>query len=171
MKRYLIVALTVLALSVTWGSIAFSQDAKKLSFTGTHYYGHTPKVSKLDEGEMIIQFETLGVRVNDNSDGLFHEAAVHIAGVLYRGKEGSRLRAFETWTDSDGDKLVWELVDKKTEGAPPGTTPGTGKVFAGTGKYTGMTGTMDFLVRNPKSFPAGTGRGMCREEVKLIQPK
>ena len=170
MKRYLIVALIGLVITVTWGSNVFSQDAKELKFTGTHYYGHTPKVYKLDEGQMIIQFETLGVRVNDNGDGPFHEASVHIAGVLYRGKEGSRLRAFETWTDSDGDKLVWELVDKKAENSPPGTTPGTAKVFSGTGKYTGTKGTMDFLVRNPKSFPAGTGRGMCREEVVLIQP-
>ena len=170
MKRYMIVALTGLVISVTWGSIAFSQEAKELKFTGTHYYGHTPKVYKLDEGQMIIQFETLGVRVNDKGDGLFHEASVHIAGVLYRGKEGSRLRAFETWSDSDGDKLIWELVDKKTEESPPGTTPGTAKVLSGTGKYAGMKGTMDFLVRNPKSFPAGTGRGMCREEVILIQP-
>ena len=170
MKRYLIAALIGLVITVTWGSIVFSQDAKELKFAGTHYYGHTPKVYKLDEGQMIIQFETLGVRVNDNGDGPFHEASVHIAGVLYRGKEGSRLRAFETWTDSDGDKLVWELVDKKAENSPPGTTPGTGKVFSGTGKYMGTKGTMDFLVRNPKSFPAGTGRGMCREEVVLIQP-
>jgi hypothetical protein len=33
-------------------------------------------------------------------------------GVLYKGKDGSRLRAFETWTDKDGDKLVWELADE-----------------------------------------------------------
>ena len=170
MKRYIIVVLIGLVITITWGSIVFSQDEKELKFVGTHYYGHTPKVYKLDEGQMIIQFETLGVRVNNNGDGPFHEASVHIAGVLYRGKEGSRIRAFETWTDSDGDKLVWELVDKKVENSPPGTTPGTGKVFSGTGKYEGTKGTMDFLVRNPKSFPAGTGRGMCREEVVLIQP-
>ncbi len=168
MKRYLIVSLIVLVISVIWGSVTFSQEAKELKFTGTHYYGHTPKVYKLDQEQMIIQFETLGVRVNDSGDGPFHEASVHIVGVLHRGKDGSRLRAFETWADSDGDKLVWELVEKAAKDSAPGTSPGTAKVFSGTGKYVGMQGSMDWLLRYPKSFPAGTGRGMCREEVRLM---
>ena len=153
MKRYQIFVIICLVISVNWVSVAFSQEAKALKFTGTHYYGHTPKVYKLDEDQMIIQFETLGVRVNDSGDGPFHEASVHITGVLYRGKEGSRLRAFETWADSDGDKLVWELVEKASAGSPPGTSPGTAKVLSGTGKYTGMQGSMDWLLRYPKSFP------------------
>lgn len=168
MKHLIFVTLASFILVITSGGQGLAQSKKERSFSGTHYYGHTPKVYKLDEEQMIIQFETLGVRVNDSGDGPFHETSVHIVGVMYRGKEESRLRAFETWTDSDGDKLIWELVDKKAEDSPPGTIPGTAKVFSGTGKYTGMEGTMDFLVRNPKSFPAGTGRGICREEVTLV---
>ena len=168
MKRFTAIVLTSLVIAIMWIGYAHSQSPKELTFSGTHYYGHTPKVYKLSEDQIIIQFETLGVRVNDNGEGPFHESSVHISGILYKGKDGSRLRAFETWTDKDGDKLIWELVDKKPEDSPPGTTPGTAKVFSGTGKYVGMKGTMDFLVRNPKSFPAGTGRGMCREEVKLL---
>ncbi|MFZ0132790.1 MAG: hypothetical protein WAK95_09635 [Desulfobacterales bacterium] len=168
MKHLIFVTLASFILVITSGGQGLAQSKKERSFSGTHYYGHTPKVYKLDEEQMIIQFETLGVRVNDSGDGPFHETSVNLVGVMYRGKEGSRLRAFETWTDSDGDKLIWELVDKKAEDSPPGTTPGTAKVFSGTGKYTGMEGTMDFLVRNPKSFPAGTGRGICREEVTLV---
>mgnify|MGYP001827940517 CR=1 FL=1 len=168
MKRFTAIVLTSLVIAIMWIGYAHSQSPKELTFSGTHYYGHTPKVYKLSEDQIIIQFETLGVRVNDNGEGPFHESSVHISGILYKGKDGSRLRAFETWTDKDGDKLIWELVDKKPEGSPPGTTPGTANVFSGTGKYAGMKGTMDFLVRNPKSFPAGTGRGMCREEVMLL---
>ena len=141
---------------------------KSYNFSGTHYYGHTPKVYKLDEDQMIIQFETLGVRVNDGGEGPFHEASVQIVGVLYRGKDGTRLRGFETWTDKDGDKLVWEIMEKKAADSPPGTSPGTAKVFSGTGKYVGMQGSMDWLLRYPKPFPEGTGRGICREEVKLV---
>lgn len=116
---------------------------------------------------MIIQFETLGVRVNDNADDPFHEASVQIVGVLYRGKDGARLRGFETWTDKNGDKLIWEIKEKKASVSPPGTSPGTAEVFAGTGKYVGMQGTMDWLLRYPKAFPEGTGRGICKENVKL----
>jgi hypothetical protein len=89
-------------------------------------------------------------------------------GVLYRGKDGTRLRGFETWTDKDGDKLVWEIMEKKVADSPPGTSPGTAKVFSGTGKYVGMQGSMDWLLRYPKPFPEGTGRGICREEVTLM---
>lgn len=167
MKLFTIIALTSIAVAIAWGEEALAQDTKALQFRGTHYYGHTPKVFRLDQDQMIIQFETLGVRVNDGGEGAFHEASVQIVGVLYRGKDETRLRGFETWTDKDGDKLIWEIMEKKAADSPPGTSPGTATVFAGTGKYVGMQGSMDWLLRYPKAFPEGTGRGICREEVTL----
>jgi len=171
MKKSNLIAAICLTIAIGWGGSAFAQGAKELQFSGTHYYGHTPKVFKLDQDQMIIQFETLGVRVNDGGEGPFHEASVHIVGILYRGKDGTRLRGFETWTDKDGDKLVWEIMEKKVENSPPGTSPGTAKVFSGTGKYVGMQGTMDWVLRYPKPFPEGTGRGICREVVKIVSPQ
>jgi hypothetical protein len=110
MKRHTIWVLPVLVILLVFAGEAFGQQTKEMRITGTHYYGHTPKVIKVDQNRVIIQFETLGVRVNGSGDGPFHEASVHIIGVLYKGKDGIRLRGFETWTDSDGDKLLWELV-------------------------------------------------------------
>ena len=167
MKHFTIATIASLILLITLAGEGFAQSSKELNFSGTHYYGHTPKVYKLDEDQMIIQFETLGVRVNDGGEGPFHEASVQIVGVLYRGKDGTRLRGFETWTDKDGDKLVWEIMEKEAADSPPGTSPGTAKVFSGTGKYVGMQGSMDWQLRYPKPFPEGTGRGICREEVTL----
>jgi hypothetical protein len=168
MKKSNLIAATCLAIAIGWGGPAFAQGAKEVQFSGTHYYGHTPKVFKLDQDQMIMQFETLGVRVNDSGEGPFHEASVHIAGIMYRGKDGTRLRGFETWTDKDGDKLVWEIMEKKIANPEPGTSPGTAMVFAGTGKYIGMQGSMDWVLRFPKPFPEGTGRGICKEKVKLL---
>jgi hypothetical protein len=168
MKRLAIITLTSLIVAVTGGGQGIAESSKSIKFSGTHYYGHTPKVFRLDPNQMIIQFETLGLRVNDNGEGPFHDASVHIVGVLYRGQGGSRLRAFETWTDKDGDKLIWELVEKTSQEPQPGTSPGSAEVFSGTGKYAGMQGTMDWLLRYPKPFPEGTGRGICRETVTLI---
>jgi hypothetical protein len=128
MNRFIIIAVTSLSVAIGWGGHAFAQVAKEVQFSGTHYYGHTPKVFKLDQDQMIMQFETLGVRVNDGGEGPFHEASVQIVGILYRGKDGSRLRGFETWTDKDGDKLVWEIMEKKIADPQPGTSPGTAKV-------------------------------------------
>jgi hypothetical protein len=167
MKKCTLIAAICLGIAIGWGGQAFAQVAKEVQFSGTHYYGHTPKVFKLDQDQMIMQFETLGVRVNDSGEGPFHEASVHIVGILSRGKDGTRLRGFETWTDKDGDKLVWEIMEKKIANPEPGTSPGTAKVFSGTGKYIGMQGTMDWVLRFPKPFPEGTGRGICREVVKI----
>jgi hypothetical protein len=167
MKKSILIAIICLAIAIGWGGRAFAQGAKEVQFSGTHYYGHMPKVYKLDQDQMIMQFETLGVRVNDGGEGPFHEGSVHIVGILYRGKDATRLRGFETWTDKDGDKLVWEIMEKKIANPEPGTTPGRATVFSGTGKYMGMQGTMDWVLRYPKPFPEGTGRGICREDVKI----
>ncbi len=170
MKRLALAVVTSLVIATVWGGDVLAQGKKESQFSGTHYYGHTPKVFKLDQDQMIVQFETLGVRVNDNGEGPFHEASVQIAGVLFRGKDGTRLRGFETWTDKDGDKLVWEIMEKKIQNSPPGTSPGTANVVSGTGKYVDTQGTMDWVLRYPKPFPEGTGRGICSEKVKLLLP-
>ena len=168
MKKLSTAALLILVIAIIWSGEVFAQGTQNLKFSGTHYYGSTSKVFKLDQDQMIVNFEILGVRVNDKVEDPFHEASVHIVGIFYMGKDGARLRGFETWADKDGDKLIWEIREKKADDSPPGTLPGTGEVFSGTGKYVGMQGTMDYLVRYPKPFPDGTGRGICRENVKLV---
>ena len=58
----------------------------------------------------------------------------------FAGKGGTRLRAFETWMDVNGDKLIWELVEKPSKDAQPGTFTGTARVISGTGQFAGMKG-------------------------------
>jgi hypothetical protein len=53
MKQFTIIALTSFVIAIAWGGVAQAQDTKALQFTGTHYYGHTPKVFKLDQDQMI----------------------------------------------------------------------------------------------------------------------
>jgi hypothetical protein len=170
MKKCFLISVLSLVLAMTWGGEAFAQSQKEIDFSGTNYNSTTQKIFKLDQDQVIVQFETLGVRVNDSEEGLFNGSATHIVGVFYSGKGGARIRAFETWTDKDGDKLIWELVEKLTKDLPPGSFSGTAKVFAATGKFAGYQGTMDWIIQYPKSFPEGTGRGICREAVKLAPP-
>ena len=157
-------------MAITWGGEAFAQSQKEIDFSGTNYNSATQEFFKLDQDQVIIQIELPGVRVNDSGEGLFRGSATHIVGAFYSGKDGARLRAFETWTDKDGDKLIWELVEKVTKDLPPGSFSGTAKVFAATGKFIGYQGTMDWVMQHLKSFPEGTGRGICREAVKLVPP-
>ena len=170
MKKCIFISVLSLFLVISLGGEGFTQSQKEIDISGTNYNSSTDKLFQLDQDQVIVQFETPGVRVNDSGEGLFHGSATHIVGVFYMGKGGARLRAFETWTDKDGDKLIWELVEKVTKDLPPGSFSCTAKAFAATGKFVGYQGTMDWIIQYPKSFPEGTGRGICREAVKLVPP-
>ncbi len=170
MKKRPLIFILSLIMGIAWGNEVFAQSKKELNFKGTNYSGSTAKVFRLDQDQLIIQFENLGVRVDEGDQGPFHGAATHIVGVVFKNKSEYRLRAFETWVDKDGDKLIWELVEKPAKDLPPGTVPGTAKIFAGTGKFMGMQGTMDWTIQYPKPFPEGTGRGICQEVVKIVTP-
>jgi hypothetical protein len=62
--------------------------------------------------------------------------------------------------DRDGDKVLWDVWDDAGKGR--------GKVIAGTGKFAGCEGTMEFVLQNPvKPFPEGTIRAVCRESIKV----
>jgi hypothetical protein len=113
-----------------------------------------------------MQLELLGVRVNDSGDGPFHGASVHIVTVAYNSKGYNGFRGYVTWTDRDEDKVIWELTD-----TPPGSSSSTGRLIEGTGKYTGWHGTIEYTLEYPKSFPEGTMRGICREEVRIVAPQ
>ncbi len=164
MKKMVFITLTLI-LGITWGGEGLAQGKKEITFSGTHYFSNTPKVFPLASGQIVMQMENMGVRVNDNGDGPFHNASVHIVAVGYRSKEYNAFRGYVTWTDKDGDKLIGELLD-----TPPGTTSSPGRFIGGTGKYVGWQGTVEYTLQNPRPFPEGTGRGICREKVKLIIP-
>jgi hypothetical protein len=156
MKKCLAILMLNFVLAITWGGEGFAQGKKEMTFSGTHY-----KIFQLGPNQVIYYTEVFGVRVNDSADGPFHKASVHILSVTYRGKEYNGSRGYMTWTDKDGDKVIWELLD-----TPPG------RLIEGTGKYAGWQGTMEFTLQYPKSFPKGTMRGICREQViKIVAPQ
>jgi len=166
MKKCLLIPVIIFTLCITWGGESSAQTKKEMTFSGTHYYSSTPKVFQLEPGRIIMQLEMLGVRVNDSGDGPFHGASVHIVMVSYRSKEYNGTRGYETWTDKDGDKVIWELLD-----TPAGASKSPARLLGGTGKYIGWQGTVEYTLTLPKPFPEGTARGICREHVKLIIPQ
>ncbi len=166
MKKYQWIIVLSLALVIAWEGESFAQAKKEMTFSGTHYFSSTPKVFQLEPGRLIMQTEMLGVRVNDSGDGPFHGASVHIVSVMFRRKEYTGFRGYETWADKDGDKVIWELLD-----APAGASKSPGRLLGGTGKYAGWAGTVKYTLTFPKPFPEGTGRGICREHVKLTIPQ
>jgi len=146
-----------------------TQTKKEINFSGTHYWSSTPKAFPVDPAHpdrIMAQSEIFGVRVNDSGDGPFNGASVHIVTVGFYGKDFNRERSYESWTDKDGDKVIWELTDR-----PSGASSSPGRLIVGTGKYTGWEGTMEFTLQFPKPSPEGTMRGICREVVKIVAPQ
>jgi len=151
-----------------------TQTKKDINFSGTHYWSGTPKVFPIDPDRIVLEMEIFGVRVNDTNDGPLNGASTYIAVLHYENKghnktgnpDPVRARDYEVWTDKDGDKVIWELTDD-----PAGTAGGTAQLIDGTGKYTGWQGTMEYTLQYPKAFPEGTGRGICREVVKIEAPQ
>ncbi len=162
MKKIQWVILLSLVLAIAWGGESFAQSKKEMTFSGTHYFASTPKVFQLEPGRIVMQSEMLGLRVNDSGDGPFHGASVHIVMVSYRSKEYNGTRGYETWTDKDGDKVIWELLD-----TPAGVSKSSARLLGGTGKYVGWQGSVEYTLTFPKPFPEGTARGICREHIKL----
>ncbi len=166
MKKCLLISVIIFALTITWGGESSAQAKKEMTFSGTHYFSATPKVFQIEPGRFIQQSEILGVRVNDSGDGPFHGASVHIVSVMYGSKGYMGFRGYETWTDKDGDKVIWELLD-----TPAGASSSPARLIGGTRKYNGWEGTIEYTLQFPKPFPDGTRRGICREQVKIIAPQ
>ncbi len=166
MKKVALISVMSLALAIIWQGESFAQAKKEMTFSGTHYFSNTPKIFRLGPDQLIMQVENFGVRVNDSGDGPFHGASVHIVLVSYRSKEYSGSRGYFTWTDKDGDKMIGELLD-----TPPGASSSPGRLIGGTGKYMGWQGTIEYTMQFPRPFPEGTGRGICREHIKLSIPQ
>jgi len=166
MKKCLWILVLSLVLSIAWGGEGFAQIKKEMTFSGTHYWSSTPKTFQLGQDRLISQWEIFGVRVNDSGDGPFHGASTHIVGVSYRSKGYYGSRGYETWTDKDGDKVTWELLD-----TPPGSSSSPARLIGGTGKYIEWQGTMEITVQFPRSFPEGTLRGIGRQVIKIVAPQ
>ncbi len=156
----------VLSLIFFGGGPSLAQTKKEMTFSGTNHWASTPKVFQLGPDRFIMHSELFGIRVNDTGDGPFHGASTHIVGVAYRSKAYNGFRGYETWTDKDGDKVVWELLD-----TPPGALNSPARLIEGTGKYVGWQGTIEYSLKYPKSFPEGTNRGICREIVRIVAPQ
>lgn len=165
MKKCIFISALSLFLVITWGGEGFTQAKKEMTFSGTHYWVSTPKTFQLDQDRRISQLEIFGVRVNDNSDDPFHGVSTLVLMISYRSKEHHGAKGYEIWTDKDGDKVTWEILD-----TPAGSSSMSARLIEGTGRYLGWQGTMEIIVKFPKSFPEGTLRGIGRQTIKIVAP-
>ncbi len=162
--KCLLVLLTSLALAFTWGGEGFAQAKKEMTISSTSYFTSTPKITQVDPERSIMQVDLLGWKVNDSGDGPFHGAQMHVLGIMYNTKDYTGFRGYGTWVDKDGDKIIWELLDR-----PPGASSSPARLIAGTGKYIGWQGTMEYTTMPvSKPYPQGTARLITRDVIKIV---
>ena len=157
--KYLKVVLVIFAV-LALGGQAIAQT--QITSVGTNYGSNVTRIFPIDKDHWVGTQEITGIRLEDSGKGPFHEMTTHIVLILYGDKSGVRLHGYSTFMDKDGDKVMAELWEASL------TSPkGKAKVLGGTGKFDGITGTCDYEVSNPKGFPEGTDRTICREVWKL----
>lgn len=162
MKKYILISVLSVILAIAWGGQVLAQDNKETTYSGTIYWGGASKRFQLDQKHTVMQSEYMGVWVDDSGRGPFHGVSTHMVSIAYADKDGMKYRGYVTFTDKDGDKVVWEIMDSPSR---PGT--GTGRIIGATGKFTGMQGTVESTFQFLKPFPEGTIRIICQEVVKI----
>ncbi len=157
--KYLKVALVIFSV-LAMGGQAVAQT--QITSVGTNYGTNVTKIFPIDQDQWVGTQEITGFRLDDSGKGPFNRMTTHIVLILYGDKSGVRLHGYSTFMDKDGDKFMAELWEASL------TSPGgKGKVLGGTGKFDGITGTVDYEVSNLKGIPEGTGRTICREVWKF----
>lgn len=126
---------------------AASQMPSEGAFSGTLIYAGTYRTIPIDKERFVLTYENTGVRVEDSKSGPFHQVATHNIGVMYYEKGLGVLRGYLTWVDKDGDKITWECTETDSKLGPI-VTKGTAKAIAGTGKFTGIQGSMEYTRQN-----------------------
>jgi len=171
MKKIIIAVVGAFFLSVAFGLVADAQMAKEGTFAGTNSYAGTSKVTALDKDRLVMFYENMGTQVEDSGQGPLQGMSTHNMGIIYFEKGVGRLRAYMTWMDKDGDKILWELTEDASQLVGPST--GTGKLIGGTGKFMGMQGSMEYTRRNMRPVADGTHQAIAKHKGswKIVEAK
>ena len=171
MKKLIIVSISAFCFSVAVGLVANAQMPKEGTFSGTNSYAGTGKVIPLDKDRLVIFYENMGTQVEDSGQGPLHGMSTHNTGIQYIEKGVGKTRAYMTWMDKDGDKILWELTEDASQLGGPSS--GTGKIMGGTGKFTGIQGSMEYTRRNMRPVVDGTHQAIAKDKGswKIVEPK
>jgi hypothetical protein len=170
MRKILLASIFSLVLLVAFAPLASSQIAKEGTFSVTQYMsGKTLKAVPMGEEHFCMSYEQTGVVINDTGEGFAHNASLYCLGSLYAVK-GVKMResGVVIYTDLDGDKMFQSW--KTTSGKLGAVTKGTATFVGGTGKYTGLTGDLEWTYSLVHSAAEGTFQGICKVKGKYKLP-
>lgn len=143
MKKVILVSILTLILFVGFVQLSAAEMAKEGSGSSTTIYSGTMKIVPLDENHLVIAYQNTGAMLSDTGEGPFNNMSIHNVGTLYFENGVGTLLGYVTCTDPEGDKILVELRENNAKPAPA-MNSGTGKFIYGTGKFTGIEGTMEY---------------------------
>ncbi len=172
MKKHILTLALNIIFFIGLGLDASAQMPKEGTFSGTLIYAGAYRMIPIDKEHVILTYENTGVRVEDSKTGPFHQVSTHNIGVMYFEKGVGVLRGYLTWMDKDGDKVTWELTETDSKLGPV-PTKGTAKIIAGTGKFTGIEGNMEYTRQNLRPIAEMTNQAISfsKGTWKIVGPK
>ena len=162
MKKCIFILAMSLILSISLGWNAIAQIAKEGTFASTNTYGGAHRIFPIDKDRAVVFYENSGVSVRTAEKVLFHRAATHNVGIIYTEKGVSKLTGYYSITDKDGDKVLWEITETESKPSPPNPVNGTGKIIGGTGKFSGIQGSLEYTRQNMRPVADGTHQAISK---------
>jgi len=143
MRKIALVSILALFTLVSFVPFSTAEMAKEGTGSSTTIYSGTVKMVPIDENHFVITYQNTGAMLSDTGDGPFHNMSILNVGTLYFENGVGKLIGYITCTDPDGDKVLVEIKENNAKLAPA-MNIGTGKYIHGTGKFTGIEGTMEY---------------------------
>ena len=163
-KTLLVSMLLVLFAFVAFVPVSTAEMVKEGTGSGTTIYSTTMTVVPLDKDRQAMIYEAIGANISDTGEGPFHNMSTRNIGVICYDKGVGKLRGYMVMTAPDGDKVLCELNEDKTL-PPPNPNTGTGKFIGGTGKYTGIEGTVEYTRYYARPAKEGTSQGISHSKA------
>jgi hypothetical protein len=112
----------------------------------------------------VTTYELTGVARNDRGGPMFNLFGQHCVGIVDSVGSDRRDEGTCTYTDKDGDQIFQPYAGKTVDGH------GTAELAGGTGKFAGITGTIDWFDSPPIKADDKAFRGAVLHKVTWKLP-
>ncbi len=144
MRKILPFFILVLFIMVGFTQTSHAEMAKEGTGAWTSMYSGTFDLISLDQGHFVVTYENKGALVSDSGNDPFNNMSIYNVGTIYFENGVGKLLGYITCTDPDGDKVLIEIREDNTKLAPA-VNRGVGKYIYGTGKFSGIEGSMEYM--------------------------
>ena len=143
MRKIVLVSILALFVLVAFVPLSTAEMAKEGTASIRYIYSCTRTRVPIDGNRVVVTYESQGVMISDSGESPFHNMFARNLGVIYLEKGVGRLEGYVISTDRDGDKTVVEIKGGQILPSPNPSSV-AGKFIGGTGKFEGITGTLEY---------------------------